>query len=290
MNLLVPSIGNKIYLARRLRQALSAGGGTLLASDRVADAPALDMADRRISLPRFGSKNFWQAVDRVVVEHRIDAILPARDVELAGWAGRAEAGLLHARTLLSSASTLRACLNKAVLYDAAAKAGVYCPAWQEISTEEMAGDLGFPVIVKPVQGSGTRGVLEIATREELALWRADIDVPYLTQTRKLGTEYSVDCFADPGGELIACCVRERVLVRNGQSVVGRVVEDRHLVEQCHKLASVFAFRGVVNFQFIRDRSASWLIDVNPRIPGGIEITESAGFPFIDWTVAALEAT
>ncbi len=287
MNLLLPSIGNKVDLARLLGAAVRRRGGRLLGSDLSADAAALASVDIRVELPRFDDAAFWHVFAAVAREAGIDAVVPVRNEELPHWAQRAEAGELPARLFISPERTLRLCLDKAALYAAAESAGIRCPPWQPANAwiAESAGQ--FPVILKPVSGSGSRGIRVARDSNELGRWIEGLDRPYLVQKQMVGTEFSVDCFANGTGQLDAVCVRERTQVVNGQCTIGTPVDDPELVSLCRSIARVLDFRGVVNFQFIRDGDSAWLIDLNPRFPGGIAQTEAAGFAFCERTVATL---
>ncbi|MCB1786252.1 MAG: ATP-grasp domain-containing protein [Gammaproteobacteria bacterium] len=289
MKLLVPSVGKKSDLVRLLSDALERRGGRLLVSDIRRDAPALAAGGSPITLPRFGTPAFWSVLDDAIVREAVDAVLPVRDVELAGWAERAENGRLAARTLLSSAATLRVCHDKARLYEVATAAGVACPPWQHL--ERTTGDalVAGPAIVKPLHGSGSRGIVRLGDGRGWHAELCDDSAGRLIQEFVAGAEFSVDCFAERDGRLAACCVREREIVQQGQSVAGRILDDPYLVGQCERLAEVLSFRGIINFQFVRDARGAWLIDVNPRFPGGIAQTVAAGYPFVEWTLDALQA-
>ncbi len=287
MNLLLPSIGNKIDLARLLGAAIQKRGGRLLGSDLSSDAPALDLVDMRVELPRFDDPAFWDVFAAVARDAAIDAVVPVRNEELPQWARRAEAGELPVRLLLSTERTLRICLDKAALYEAAESAGIRCPPWQPANAWIARPAPQCPVILKPVSGSGSRGIHVARDSNELVRWIEHLDRPCLVQEHKVGREFSVDCFATTTGQLDLVFVRERTQVQNGQCTIGTPVDDPELVSLCRSMAREFDFRGVVNFQFIRDGEGAWLIDLNPRFPGGIAQTESAGFAFCERTVAAL---
>lgn len=287
MNLLLPSIGNKVDLARLLGAAVHERGGRLLGSDLSPDAAALALVDMRVELPRFDDAGFWDVFAAVARDVGIDAVVPARNEELPQWARRAEAGELTVRLLLSTERTLRICLDKAALYAAAESAGIRCPPWQPADAWIARPAVQFPVILKPVSGSGSRGIHVARDSNELVRWIEHLDRPYLVQKHKVGREFSVDCFATTTGLLDLVFVRERTQVQKGQCTIGTPVDDPELVSLCRSLARELHFRGVVNFQFIRDGEGAWLIDLNPRFPGGIAQTESAGFAFCERTVAAL---
>ncbi|MGB5468492.1 MAG: hypothetical protein WBM84_20690, partial [Sedimenticolaceae bacterium] len=92
MNLLIPSVGRKGYLVEQLRSAMRRRGGRLFGADLSDQAPGLRHVDGRIQLPPFGSDSYWPAVDELLVDNGIGAVIPVRDAELVGWAERAEMG------------------------------------------------------------------------------------------------------------------------------------------------------------------------------------------------------
>lgn len=287
MNLLLPSIGRKVDLAKRLRAAVRPRGGRLFGSDIRDYAPALALVDHRVQLPGFDTPGFWAAVGNAIARFNIDAIVPVRDGELAGWAAYAESGQCRASVLISDESTLRTCHDKSLLYACAESAGIPVPAWVRIDPAMPSPGLAFPLLIKPVCGSGSRGVHEVQNAQALAAIASTLTEPCLAQVLKSGCEYSVDCFVNRPGIVQGICIRERRDVHDGQSRSGRVTIDDELEALCTVLVNVMPFRGVVNLQFIRDSEGPWLIDLNPRFPGGIAVTEHAGFPFCEWTIQAL---
>jgi carbamoyl-phosphate synthase large subunit len=288
MNLLIPSVGRKGYLVEQLRAAMHRRGGRLFGADLSDHAPGMRHVDGRIRLPPFGSDGYWPAVEELLVGNDIGAVIPVRDAELAGWAERAEAGGLEAKVFLSPASTLRMCRDKGLLYRAACAVGIDCPAWEVFTADQARHwDGEFPVVSKPLSGAGSRGVSILRSRRQLAAWLDQRTGNILLQQYAGGPEYSIDCYALADGRLVACCLRERLLVRDGESVVGKVVDSPELVEVVRVLTNALRFRGVINIQVIAGADGPRLIDINPRFPGGIAITEAAGFRFIEWTVEEL---
>jgi carbamoyl-phosphate synthase large subunit len=287
MRLLMPAVGKKVYLAGQLKKMLSGMGGVLFGSDVDDQAPALRQVDAVIALPSFQRSDYWGAVDAAIAKHGITAVLPTRDDELEAWSRRGESSELQADVSLSSSATLAACTDKTRLYAAAESCGVMCPSWIHVTAETADDALFFPSVVKPVRGSGSRNVYRV---ESMAQWQAlvpRVSWPSLLQVWRSGIEYSVDCFASDAGQLTDCCARERLQVVDGESTAGRAIDSPELIDLCRRLASRMHFRGVINLQFIVDAEGAWLIDVNPRFPGGIAITEAAGHPFIAHTLETL---
>lgn len=278
MNLLLPSAGNKVFLAQMLGDAVRQRGGKLVAADLDTTAPALAEADIARTLPRQDSPGFLDSVNTLLKEEEIAAVIPARDAELAWWARHHEGGKLAAPVFLSPAATLETCLDKLALHRVANQAGVPCPA-----TDAYTGEGEPPFILKPRYGAGSRGVELIKPGEKPPGAGGDL----LVQEYVKGPEYTVDCYALAGGELAATVVRERLEVARGQSVVGRTIVDEELSLLCVKLSKYLRFRGAINIQFIRGADGPRLIDANPRFSGGIAITKAAGMDFARWTVDEL---
>lgn len=284
MNLLIPSVGNKRYLTQRVRNLVHAHGGRLFASDLNSDATAVPHADGLITLPSFGNDNYWSAVSAALQEFHITAVLPVRDAELLGWAERQATGLLECSLLLSSPDALATCHDKFALYRKATAIGIDCPTWQPwVGDRSAIATMAPPWVIKPRYGSGSRGVSVVHAAGELP----DVAGEMLVQRHIGGSEYSIDCYANHDGVLRALCVRRRDRVVAGECVEGTVCDMPHLVDVCRTLVGELSFRGVINVQVIDGVEGPQLIDVNPRIPGGIAITESAGYPFIEWTIQCL---
>ncbi len=284
VNLLIPSVGNKRYLARRMRDAVQSRGGKLIVADIDSDAPAVEFADAFATLPPFGHAAYWSDVDAALADLDIVAVLPVREAELAGWAERADNNALDARLLLSDTPTLGCCHDKFALYRRAAEVGVDCPAWLPWSGRgDEIESLGFPAVIKPRFGAGSRDVTIARSLAELPVATQGL----LAQRMVDGPEVSVDCYVDDQGIPQAFCARRRDRVVAGECIEGTVIDAPHLVAACKRLANAMLFRGIVNMQFIDSDDGPLLIDVNPRVPGGIAITEAAGYPFLDWTIQYL---
>ena len=159
MNVLLPAVGRKYQLAAMLKEALAKRGGRLIAADSSPNASGLHAADECVRLPPFDHAEFWHAADYLIREKAIDAVIPVRDAELAGWAGKAESRVITARIFISPGATLETCFDKWSLHEAAGKAGIPCPATMLVSKGDRPEAEGsVPVVVKPRRGAGGRGV------------------------------------------------------------------------------------------------------------------------------------
>lgn len=87
-----------------------------------------------------------------------------------------------------------------------------------------------------------------------------------------GHEYSVDCVGD-NGRLICAVPRKKALVA-GQGQTIDLRED--ILESARQLTAAYGLNGVFNVQFREGRNGLGLLEINPRMSGGIGMACLAG--------------
>lgn len=104
------------------------------------------------------------------------------------------------------------------------------------------------------------------------LQRAGRFRPMLLMPFLAGHEFSVDCVA-LNGELVCAVARRKPLgAGEGQTIVVR--ED--ILEACSHLVRQFALSGNVNIQFREGAQGLRVLEINPRMSGGIAMACLAG--------------
>lgn len=87
-----------------------------------------------------------------------------------------------------------------------------------------------------------------------------------------GPEYSVDCVGDNGRLICAVPRKKHLSVGHGQTVVM----DPVILEATRKLASDYKLNGNFNVQFRDEKNKPRLLEINPRMSGGIAMACLAG--------------
>jgi len=108
---------------------------------------------------------------------------------------------------------------------------------------------------------------------ELGSFRTMLLMEYLD-----GKEYSVDCVGDQGR--LVCAVARRKSQLAGQ---GQVIDTRQdIVDACARLAGAYGLNGVFNVQFREQGESLRLLEINPRMSGGLGMACVAGpnLPYI----------
>ncbi len=172
--------------------------------------------------------------------------------------------------------------------------------------KEFVYQLGYPakkVVVKPVEGSGSRGFRilnkRVNFRRMFSSHRPDHPETTLSNLHSIigdkfaplivseflpGEEYTVDGLCIPDHELYV--VRERVETKNGLTTVGKVVEHKEIEEYSKKLTRALGLTTVFGFQFKADENGQVkALECNPRIQGTMVMSTMAGANIIAACIA-----
>ncbi|KFI08081.1 ATP-grasp domain-containing protein [Massilia sp. BSC265] len=91
-----------------------------------------------------------------------------------------------------------------------------------------------------------------------------------------GAEYSVDCVGD-NGRLVAAVARRKLQASSGQLIDMRP----EIIEATTRLAADYGLNGIFNVQFREAAGKPRLLEINPRMSGGIGMACAAG-PNLPW--------
>ncbi len=135
----------------------------------------------------------------------------------------------------------------------------------------------FPVILKPRNGSASKGICIANSQSEFELIPSKEN--YLIQDYIVNAkEFTVDCFVGSNGEILSIVPRVRLEVAGGEVMVSKTVRDAECIKLSRRLLENGALRGPVTIQFIRneDSGETYIMEVNPRLGGGVIASICAG--------------
>ncbi|MER5962838.1 ATP-grasp domain-containing protein [Streptomyces sp. NPDC002057] len=188
-----------------------------------------------------------------------------------------------------SADAVRACRDKALQRRTLTEAGVPVPRFSVAGSvaEAIAAAqwLGGPVVVKPVQGSGSLGVRLCRDRDEVAehagsLLAATVNERGLTtpgvvlvEQYLTGREFSVEVFGEDVVTTVAKHVgAPPVFVETGHDVPAVLPAERSasLVDSAvHAVKALGLGWGAAHVELRLDGDVARVIEVNPRLAGGM---------------------
>ncbi|MDE6559108.1 MAG: ATP-grasp domain-containing protein [Muribaculaceae bacterium] len=157
------------------------------------------------------------------------------------------------------------------------EAGLPIPLTYSVLNAEM------PAIAKPRHGSASRGIKVFTSIEDLMHLENLSD--YLVQ-EYIGhnREYTVDCYVSEKGEIMVTVPRQRLEIMGGEVTRTVSVDNPSLIEMSRKVLSEFNFHGPVTLQFLEDTDLQrfLLMEINPRLGGGVICSIFAGAPITDY--------
>lgn len=236
-----------------------------------------------ISYPGSGADSLFARLSEIHDVERIDVLLPCLDAELPLMIALApQLAEIGIRSYLPGAEQL-ARRAKDRLPDLALGAGVACPATLSIAHADFFRDCdrkgwSFPLVVKGVFYDART----VANREEAeAAFRAiaaDWGLPVLVQRRIAGEECNLAGIGDGTGALLGeVMMKKRAITSRGKAWAGISIHDEDLAETAHRLVAALKWKGPIEIEVMRDgRGAYQLIEINPRFPAWIYLSQGVG--------------
>lgn len=167
--------------------------------------------------------------------------------------------------------------------------------------KEVAGRLGYPVLVRPSYVLGGQGMQIAYSDQEIEEFMAVInrysqEHPILVDKYLMGKELEVDAVCDGTDILIPGIMEhiERTGVHSGDSIsvypaptISDTVRDR-IAEYSRRLAKALHVKGLINIQFIAVGEDVYVIEVNPRSSRTVPyISKVTGIPVVELAVSVM---
>ena len=138
----------------------------------------------------------------------------------------------------------------------------------------------FPIFIKPVEGRASIGCRKIENMEEL--WKyASVWDNYIAQEYVTGEIVSVDIVRNRKTEQFEV-VQKLELLRNsnGCGIAVEIVDIPEIRQLCCIIADIFNLNGVINAECFITNKGLKIIEINPRLPAGIEYSCMAGLDVV----------
>ena len=233
---------------------------------------------RRFVIPMANDEGFIDGIVSVTESLKIDIIVPGVDEELFKLASAERE--LKANIFLPSIGFIKLMLDKLACANAIIGAGLTAPKTECVTS---ACSIGFPLIVKPKYGRGSRGVMVVKSQQELDAYRIlynTIDNDLIVQGLAIGQEYTILVSANICGQL-NCVVPLKVQQKKGITISAVIDMNAIIINYVKSFHRMFRTKGVYNIQCILTRKGVVLpFEVNPRISTTFCVSVAAGLdPF-----------
>ena len=300
MNLLFTSAGRRDYLIEYFAAALG-GRGRVHVGNSEALCSAFTVGDAQVVTPPIHHEDYIPFLRDYCRRESISAILPLFDIDVPVLAmARADFAEEGVRVIVPSLEAAEICNDKWRTVNFLRAAGIrtlrtYLSPESALASVA-AGDIQFPMIVKPRWGMGSIGLIQAEDAEELRLVYRLVtrrvftsylqaeslskpEAAVLIQELATGTEYGLDVLNNLSGEHVVTVAKRKLAMRSGETDIA-ITEDRQdLFALGARLGALLRHPGHLDVDVFVDGTDLSVLELNCRFGGGYPFTHAAGANF-----------
>lgn len=296
MNILFTCAGRRTYLLKYFKENL-AESDKVVATDMQLSAPALQVADVKLQVPAVYDPEYVNVTLNICKEQKIDALLSLNDLELPILAeNKTRFEELGVKVIVSSPEVIDIAFDKYKTALWVESLGLVAPKTyvrlEDAKKALAAGEIEFPLFMKPRWGSGSIGLESIADMEELDIYynllmkkikktilaTASVGDEYIMIQEKLtGSEFGLDVMNDLNGKNVAVSVKQKLAMRAGETDKAVTVDLPEVREMGYKIGEALGHIGNLDVDIMQRADGAYcVLELNPRFGGGFPFSYEAG--------------
>ncbi len=296
MNILFTCAGRRTYLLKYFKENLSEGD-KVVATDMQLSVPALQAADVKIQVPAVYDPNYVDITLNICKEQKIDLLLSLNDLELPILAeNKARFEELGVKVVVSDPEVIDICFDKYKTAQWVESLGLHAPKTyvrlEDAKKALAAGEISFPLFMKPRWGSGSIGLESIADMEELDIYyhllfkkikktilaTASVGDEYIMIQEKLtGAEFGLDIMNDLEGNNVGVSVKQKLAMRAGETDKAVTRDLPEVREMGRKIGQALKHIGNLDVDIMQRANGDYcVLELNPRFGGGYPFSYEAG--------------
>ena len=272
MNVLILAAGTRNKIVQYFKRTLN-GVGRVVATDASELGPAIYDADKYYIVPPITEPGYIDFILDICNKERISGVLSLIDPELSLLAANEEKfKAVGARIIGSPYELCEMALDKMQMYEWLKAHGYNCArSWRDkgLFYEAVgAGEITFPVFVKPYRGSASISISKVHDRETVDLLFSHED-DLMIQEFMEGVEIGADVYIDLiSGEVVSIFTKKKIKMRAGETDKAVSFKDPALFELIDKFVTEAGYRGQVDIDIFEIQGRYYISEVNPRFGGG----------------------
>lgn len=267
----------------------------ILGTDRNALSVGLQWVDNAFTLPHCSqSEAYLSAMREICAGEQVHLILPGSESELEllsrnAPALRSETG---AMVVASPPEVLRVSMNKWETCRFLDKSGLNFPRFARLNVAEevecLVSEVGFPLLAKPVRGTGARGLFKIKSRQDIDCARESgsemVVQEYLLPDDE---EYSIEVYTLKDGSQVGAIGYQRQQLIAGDTYRARITNNETVQAEARSVAKALAPFGPCNVQLRLTERGPVTFEINPRFSGGVSMRAHFGYNEVEMAIQDL---
>jgi carbamoyl-phosphate synthase large subunit len=202
-----------------------------------------------------------------------------------------------AKVIVPSEEVIDICFDKIKTVEFAKNLNIQTPltflSAESFKSANAAGDIEFPVVVKPRWGSASIGLEFPEEMREFELSfeminikldrtilsevsSADRDSAIMIQQKIAGREYGLDIVNDLEGNHVGVIVKEKLSMRSGETDKAVTVNNSEISAIGKLIGENLGHVGNLDCDIMEENGQYYLIEMNPRFGGGYPFSHEAG--------------
>ena len=292
---LVTGVGDTVGQALVKAARQSALPCRVLGTDRDEFSVGLQWVDAGFTLPHCAQPDAYLAeVRRVCAGEAVRLILPGSEKELEllaqhAAAMRADTGAI---VVASSPAVLGVAMDKWKTCRFLEEAGLNFPRYATADVpgevERLVEEIGYPLIAKPIRGTGARGVVKVTSWRDVEEVRAaGVAMVVQEYLEPEDEEYSVEVYTLKNGRQAgSICYRRGQLIA-GDTYKARVLRHDAAQAEAEAVAAALGSTGPCNVQMRVTARGPVTFEINPRFSGGVSMRAHFGYNEVEMAIRDL---
>ncbi|MBT9778365.1 ATP-grasp domain-containing protein [Clostridium sp. MCC353] len=296
MNVLLTSVGRRSYLVEYFKQAVGEEGTVVVTNSAVSQA--WTAADKAFVSPVIYDEGYIPFLLNLCREEEIGVLVSLFDIDLPVLAAhRKEFEEIGTFVVVSEPEVIEICNDKWKTYTFLLENGFLAPRTYLRPDEAVkaleAGEISFPVMVKPRWGMGSLALYRADNRKELEIFyektRKNIGESYLKyeavqapescvliQECLAGQEYGMDVINDLDGNYRNAVQKRKDAMRSGETDSAETVEIPALRQIGERISVLLKHRGNLDMDLFEKDGEFYILELNARFGGGYPFSHMAG--------------
>ena len=271
-NILILSCGTRNKVVQYFRQTFE-GKGTVVCTDCSSLAPALYEADKHYIVPRMTEPGYIDVILDICKKERISGVLSLIDPELSLLAKNSDKFIEVGTTVIGSSYDLcEMALDKMQMYQWLVTHGYKCArSWlnkDEFYKAVEAGEVTYPVFVKPYRGSASVSISKVNDRdtiEQLFSHEDDLMIQEFLNGQEIGADVYIDMIS---GKIISIFTKKKLVMRAGETDKAVSFKDDKLFALIERFVKEAGYSGQIDIDIFDVNGEYYISEVNPRFGGG----------------------
>ncbi len=272
MNFLILAAGTRNKIVQYFKKTFS-GIGNVIATDANMLGPAIYDANKYYIVPPITEPGYIDIILDICKKEQIKGVLSLIDPELSLLAANEDKFKAIGTTIIGSSYELcEMALDKMQMYKWLKKHGYNCArSWmdkEEFYKAVDAGEVSYPVFVKPYRGSASISISKVYDKETVDLLFAHED-DMMIQEFLNGQEIGADVYIDLiSGEVVSIFTKKKIKMRAGETDKAVSFKDPELFALIEKFVNEAGYRGQIDIDIFEIDGQYYISEVNPRFGGG----------------------